>query len=98
MRLHFIKPLDTSWNLLRQAGYQPDRGNRGQVSYSKPLMGSSYPRFHIYIQEEIPGERIVLTLHLDQKKPSYQGSHSHSGEYEGEIVGKEAERLKALFS
>lgn len=39
----------------------------------------------------------VFNLHLDQKKPSYGGSHAHSGEYDGEIINEEVERIKSLL-
>jgi len=36
----------------------------------------------------------VFNLHLDQKRPSYGGgTHAHSGEYEGEIIRGEIQRL-----
>jgi len=36
-------------------------------------------------------------LHLDQKKPSYQGQTKHSGEYEGELVEVEKARILQLL-
>ena len=38
---------------------------------------------------------LAVNLHLDQKAPVYEGAAAHSGEYEGEVVSREAERLKA---
>ena len=37
---------------------------------------------------------MILTLHLDQKQPSYKGTSMHAGEYSGELVEKEAKRIK----
>ena len=94
------------YNLMRQAGYHPE----GQ-SFAKCLGASDYPRFHIYlsvspafgeVSRETPrqdsGQAIEINLHLDQKKPSYEGAAAHSGEYEGELVEKEAERIKQILS
>ena len=45
------------------------------------------------IYEEIV-EEIVFDLHLDQKRPIYEGVTAHSGEYDGEVIEREAERVK----
>ncbi|MBI2591080.1 MAG: hypothetical protein HYW34_00140 [Candidatus Brennerbacteria bacterium] len=66
-----------------------------EFNFIRPIHGSNYPRFHLYIIED--GEKCMLNLHLDQKKPSYEGSHAHNGEYDGEIVEKEAERIKMIL-
>ena len=82
---------------LRKAGYVylQDR-KTGQDSFTRRLRSGPYPRLHVYIKE---GERkIIFNLHLDQKKPSYSGSHAHNAEYEGEVVQAEIERLKKLIT
>lgn len=56
---------------------------------------SEYPRFHIYLKEE--GDGFILNLHLDQKWASYAGNRAHSGEHEGELIEKEAERVKEII-
>jgi len=82
--------------LLRQAGYHQEVKRRtGQVSYVHSLGGSEFPRFHIYI-EELP-EGWEINLHLDQKAPSYSGSSAHGGEYDGEMVEREINRLKTII-
>lgn len=83
-------------NFLQRCGYSIfiDPYSR-QESYSKRLSRDFYPRFHLYLKEK--EGKIILNLHLDQKKPSYAGAHAHSGEYEGEVVEKETERLKGLI-
>ena len=98
MRLTIHNPKDNSWTALRKAGYVPQGQSQGQQGYVRSLFGSGYPRFHIYVERERPGEELVFTLHLDQKKPSYEGSHAHSGDYDGEVVQKESERVKEIFS
>jgi len=88
----YLSKIDLKENLysfLRKRGYAPFHD-----SFVKVLSGSGYPRFHLYINET--GDKYILNLHLDQKKPSYGKETAHSGEYEGEIVEKEAERIKEL--
>ncbi|MBI3046127.1 MAG: hypothetical protein HYY86_01075 [Candidatus Harrisonbacteria bacterium] len=82
-------------NFLRQCGYtQISNPHKNQeVSYARSLNpGRFYPRFHAYL--EIGSVETKINLHLDAKKPSYEGTTAHSGEYEGALVEKEAERIK----
>lgn len=79
-------------NLVRQAGYKPiGVTDRGELNCVRPL-GADYPRFHLYIVEK--PEIITFNLHLDQKKPVYEGATAHSGDYESEVVRDEAQRIK----
>lgn len=81
--------------LMRRLGYKPlHRTPEGELSCVRPL-GGDYPRFHIYLKED--ARVIVLNLHLDQKKPSYEGTHAHGGEYEGETVQREVDRIMDLL-
>ncbi|MFH0892597.1 MAG: hypothetical protein V1867_07550 [Candidatus Falkowbacteria bacterium] len=77
---------------MRHAGYAPHLD-----SFVRRLTRLDYPRFHVYLKEE--KDRVIINLHLDQKKPSYAGSgaHAHSGEYDGELVAGEMARLKNLL-
>ena len=88
---------DNIFNFMRRAGYFSLGGNREtELNYIRPVAGrSGYPRFHLYLKKE--GETWVFNLHLDQKRPIYQGTSAHSGEYDGEIVEKEAERIKQIL-
>lgn len=80
--------------LIKRCGYAEFKDRQtGQISFTHRLGLYFYPRFHLYINQEADNE-IILTLHLDQKKPSYEGCPAHSGEYEGELVEKEAQRIK----
>ena len=40
---------------------------------------------------------MTFKLHLDQKKPIYEGAPAHAGEYDSELVQKEAERIKQIL-
>lgn len=78
------------YNFLRKCGYAPFHD-----SYIKTLSSSGYPRFHLYINEE--DSQYIFNLHLDQKKPSYGKETAHSGEYDGEVVEEEAEKIMDLL-
>ncbi len=94
-----IKKINTSQkNLMRVCGYKeiqnPHKDN--EISYARSLEASRfYPRFHIYIKNA-GGEETEISLHLDMKKPSYAGTSAHSGEYDGELVEREANRIKNI--
>lgn len=93
MRFIIKSQNDTAVTLARRIGYKPigvDADN--EYSVIRPLTNRDYPRFHIYMKRN--EEEFEINLHLDQKMASYEGSHSHSGEYEGDLVEKEAERIK----
>ena len=84
---------------MRQCGYIFDRetAGAGELVFSR-IIGpsrSGYPRFHVYIKSE-SSDVAYFNLHLDQKKPIYKGAVAHSGEYEGELVERETERIKSL--
>ncbi|MBI4992289.1 MAG: hypothetical protein HZB99_03655 [Candidatus Harrisonbacteria bacterium] len=84
-------------NFLRQCGYQeisnPHKDN--EISHARSLdSGRFYPRFHIYFEEN--KTQTIIDLHLDAKKPSYEGFTAHSGEYEGAVVEQEAKRIKKI--
>ena len=82
---------------LRKAGYGFIRDHfTGHESYVRRLGSGFYPRLHMYVEEN--ANEIMLNLHLDQKQASYEGSHAHNAEYDGEIVEGEIERLKNLLN
>ncbi len=92
MKFVIENPKENTLNLIRRLGYRP-LGTKGEeISCIRRLDMGDYPRFHLFIKQE--QGKFVFSLHLDQKKPSYQGATAHSGEYEGEIIQKEAERIK----
>ncbi|MFA6512249.1 MAG: hypothetical protein WCV86_03955 [Patescibacteria group bacterium] len=80
--------------LLRAAGYAPFRDPKtGEGSFVRRLGTEFYPRFHIYVIKDTD-DVLDLTLHLDQRRPSYTGSRAHNGEYDGPQI--EAERTRIL--
>jgi len=83
------------YNLMRKIGYyfQGTGKEKKEVVFARPAKG--YPRFHLYVKTE--NKNFILNLHLDQKRPIYQGVPAHSAEYEGEVVEKEAERIKQIL-
>jgi len=82
---------------LKRAGYAMLNDPRsGEISFSRRLSRDFYPRFHIYVEESRASnneELVALNLHLDQKKPGYEGQKRHNAEYDGETVEAEARRL-----
>lgn len=79
--------------ILEAAGYHEfSDPNTGKISYVYRLGTGFYPRFHAYINQSDAG-KVVIDLHLDQKQASYEGSRMHSGEYDGDTVEKEVDRL-----
>lgn len=78
--------------VLRRAGYGQVMDRRAtEVSYNRRLGSGFYPRFHVYINGQ------TINLHLDQKQASYEGSSAHSGEYDGQAVETEAQRIIAVM-
>lgn len=96
MRFVLEGPLkDNIFNFMRKAGYFSLGGSREtELNYIRPVAGDRYPRFHLYLKKD--GETWVFNLHLDQKKPIYEGSSAHSGEYDGTVVEQEAARIKKI--
>ena len=98
MKLVLIKKGDNIANLSRQMGYKLIKFDDWENEYNlvRPLSGDNYPRFHLYIKEE--NNNWNFNLHLDQKRPSYEVSSAHSGEYGGELVEEEMERIKTFLN
>lgn len=88
------------YNLMRKASYHSVPLVRGtgkekkELSFARPPRG--YPRFHLFVN--IGNDAITFKLHLDQKKPIYKGAPAHAGEYDSELVLKEAERIKQILN
>lgn len=97
MKCFFQGPLnENARNLLRRLGYGELRARSGQISYVKRVAIGWFPRFHAYVEDQNGG--VQINLHIDQKEASYEGSHAHSGEYEGKLVEEEMARIKNFVS
>ncbi|MFH1894548.1 MAG: hypothetical protein ABH813_01435 [Patescibacteria group bacterium] len=86
---------DNIYNLMRNIGYHFISKTGEEYNFIRSIAGSAFPRFDIYLR--IENGNLVIKLHLDQKGPIYRGTTAHSGEYDGELVEKEAERIKHFF-
>jgi hypothetical protein len=97
MKLVFQNVKNDAVFLMRRVGYGYERRDlkTGEGVFSRRLGVYEYPKFHVYSHKE--GDNLIVNLHLDQKKPSYAGAAVHSGEYIGEVVEQEAERIKILI-
>lgn len=90
-------------NVARQLGYLIiDTKENREYNLVRKLTMQNYPRFHIYVRQSFGGPQdklntYVFNLHLDQKKPSYKGSHAHSGKYFGPLLDEEADRIKHIL-
>lgn len=97
MKLKFVKSvIGNPTVFIRRCGYGEYYDKRlGKVSYMKrATMGDMFPRFHVYIEEH--DDEVVFDLHLDQKRPSYEGSRMHAGEYDGAAVERESARMQGF--
>jgi hypothetical protein len=95
MKFSIIGPLKNNiYNLMRDAGYHFQReeniASKTEYSFTRPRNG--FPRFHIYAK--IANKDMLINLHLDQKKPIYEGTTAHSGDYDEPVVMQEMERIK----
>ena len=80
-------------NILRKAGYNLIHSyHTKKDSFVRRLTRDHYPRFHIYVKDN--NDIIVIDIHLDQKKASYDNTHVHNAEYDNEIIDDEIKRLK----
>lgn len=89
---------ENMYNLMKSIGYrfQGKDEEKSELIFIRPLERDGYPRFHIYLK--IEGEDLIFNLHLDQKKPIYEGAPAHAATYEGGPVEKEAERIKTILT
>jgi hypothetical protein len=95
MTFKLLQGQESAQTMIRRIGYRPlGRTPKGELNCVRPL-GGDYPRFHIYLQEE--GDLFTFNLHLDQKKPSYEGTSAHGGEYDGETVRVEMLRVQEII-
>ncbi len=83
-------------DLSRRINYKPlGYTDRGELNCVRSISGD-YPRFHAYITE---GKgTIEFSLHLDQKRPVYEGTTAHSGDYDSDVVKGEAQRIQEILA
>lgn len=91
-----IKTTESLLGLDRKLGYKLLGERNKEYNFVRPIGDNRYPRFHMYVTAQ-KGE-LFFNLHLDQKQPSYEGHTAHSGEYDGELVAREAERIKRIMN
>ena len=86
----------TLYTFMRSCGYAPaySSGGADESVFQRLLGGREYPKFHAYCAQD--DKSIILSLHLDQKKPSYEGSHAHNAEHTGSVVESEVKRIQSL--
>jgi hypothetical protein len=84
---------DNARNLLRRLGYGEQTKFSGQTAFIKRVSGGDFPRYHAYVEDRDGG--LQVNLHIDQKAATYEGSHAHSGEYEGSLVEQEMKYIVA---
>lgn len=83
------------YDLVRTIGYKPIKvTEREELNCVRPLAGD-YPRFHIYLKED--GDIFSFNIHLDQKRPVYEGATAHGGDYDSDVVQEEVARIKDLL-
>lgn len=80
---------------MRHAGYARHVNPDGEESFVRRLSGLEFPRFHVYVENQ--PERTVLSIHIDQKGVTYDGSHAHSGEYSGPLIDAELHRIQEVL-
>lgn len=79
-----ISPLQ----FMRQLGYHPHKDNG---SFEHRLGRNKFPRFHIYLKKL--EDKWEVSLHLDQKSACHPGQSAHSGEYDGQLLAQEKDRI-----
>jgi len=68
----------------------------GEFSIVRPIRRGGYPRFHLYGVQQ--NSTIILNLHLEQRRPSYENVDSHTGETEGSEIKEEMARIEKLLN
>ena len=81
--------------LMRKCGYGETSNKDGVTSYVRIFGSGGYPRFHCYI--DTMEYSYQINLHIDQKKPTYGEGTAHSGEYESQVVEREAARMYGII-
>ncbi len=102
MRFEAKFPKENFPLLMRRTGYAPEGTDEktGEWRFARYLGGggrSRYPRFHMYCAMNQKERTASCNLHIDQRQPSYSGGSAHSGEYDGDLVETEVQRIQAML-
>ncbi|MEK7519132.1 MAG: hypothetical protein AAB424_03895 [Patescibacteria group bacterium] len=73
-------------------GYHLERNG----SFAKRAGPGTFPRYHVYA--EVQGDQIRVSVHLDAKAPTYEGTSAHAGEYDGPLIEAEMSRIMRAVS
>jgi len=106
MKFSIKKPTTSAVNFFRRAGYHFQKREGEEVAFVRRLTDREFPRFHAFVKVveysakggSASGGKFEVSIHIDHKRASYDGSRMHSGEYGGdsELLRVEIERLKNL--
>ena len=85
--------------LTRKIGYRYLREDKERKEHVliRPLELGGYPRFHLFLKIDSENNELIFNLHLDQRRPIYKGAPAHAADYEGEVLKREAERIKEIL-
>ncbi len=84
-------------DIMELTGYTTVHFQReGEFSIVRPLKKSGYPRFHLYGTQQ--NSTIILNLHLEQEKPSFESVDGHTGDADSPAVKEEMERIEQLLN
>lgn len=90
------QPTHRATVFMRTAGYAPYTNREGDESFVRRASGGGeFPRFHVYVEES--KQPMTLSIHIDQKGHTYEGSRAHSGEYLGQAIADELARISAAI-
>lgn len=80
---------------MRAAGYAQYVNREGDESFVRRVSGGEFPRFHAYVHEDTTP--VSISIHIDQKGTTYEGSRAHSGEYQGPLIAGELARISGAL-
>ncbi len=96
MRFKLKNIRESITTLTRKIGYRylKEDEEKKEYIFVRPLELGGYPRFHLFLKIDSENNEFIFNLHLDQRRPVYKGATAHAGDYEGEIIEREVERIK----
>ncbi|MCX6791338.1 MAG: hypothetical protein NTV62_04115 [Candidatus Gribaldobacteria bacterium] len=84
--------------ILKQARYQfmGKDARTKQLIFIRTINQKPYPRFHLFTNSN-NNVQIQATLHMDQVKPTFEGTTAHNADYDGALVEAEATRIQKFL-